>query len=166
MQHVLRASCLLAALILPACGDTRDAPPAAPAAGPVEAPADGGISEADGAGAQDTPQAAALEFYRLVGDARFGDACRLLAPATQQAFLRAGKDCATEIADNADADARTELRADLKTVTIDESKVELAGDTAEIPNDAWIVPGKDEYDHSFNAVALVKQAGGWYLVSE
>ena len=64
-----------------------------------------------------------------------------------------------------DADTRAELRAGLAVVKIDDTKIKTASDTAQIANDAWVVPGKGEYEHPFDAVALVRQGGSWYPVA-
>lgn len=156
-----RAAAAALLTVLAGCGGADARPAAGPAAGAAgdQAPAGGGQRPA----AQATPGAVAAAFYQALGDARFGEACSLFAPATQARIAAIGRDCPTELAET----YREKIRDAIGTVVVDESKVEVVGDTATVPGDALAnadqpagaaAPG-------FARVRTTLQNGLWYIVT-
>ena len=111
---------------------------------------------------QSTPGLAAASYFTAVGDARFGDACAVLAPVVRARYASAGQDCQTALAELFDEPTR----AAIGQVAADDGVVETTGDTALIPGTALsrtdLPDGADRPD--FPDVRASRQGGLWYLV--
>ncbi len=55
---------------------------------------------------QSTPGRAAQSYFEAVADARFGDACSVLAPVARDTYVAAGQDCQTEMRSLFDEETR------------------------------------------------------------
>lgn len=111
---------------------------------------------------QGSPAAAAESYFEAVRDARFGDACALLAPVARARYASAGQDCSTAMAGLFDE----ATRAAIGDVAADESKVDIVGDTATVPGDALTRADLPQGapDPSIPAVKATRYGDGWYLV--
>lgn len=154
------AALAVAVLLLVGCGsgDTgaADGTPASP--GRNGSPSEAARDAVD----QSTPGLAARSYFTAVGDARFADACRVLAPVVRARYASAGQDCQTALAGLFDE----ETRAAIGKVVAEDSAVEITGDTALVPGTALTrsdLPDGAERP-SFPDVRASRQGGLWYLV--
>lgn len=159
-EHALPMLAALAAvLLLAGCAD-----------GPAGASADG--ASPGPSRAADVPEkppvdrtrpgATAAAYFGAVAQARFTDACSMLAPVMQQRYASAGQDCPTAMAGL--FDGRT--LAAIGDVAADESQVQVVGDTATIPGSALRradLPGGAGAP-SFPDVRATRMDGAWYLL--
>lgn len=152
-------------LLLAACGgSTDDAARGAGASASLDAqgtaPAEGERAAVD----RTAPGATAAAYFEAVRDARFGDACSLIAPVVLAPYASDGKDCQTEL--SALFDERT--RAAIGDVTADESMVQVVGDTATAPGSALSRTDLPAGAAAplFPDIRATRQGGIWYLVPD
>lgn len=117
----------------------------------------------DGAPAgQATPGEAAETYFEAIAQARFGDACAVLAPVVRDQYAANGQDCPTRLAETFDE----ELRTAIGDVTADESRIEVTGDTALISGSALsradLPSGADA--PRFPDARATRADGLWYLL--